>query len=539
MKFPKVCIVFLGLAGLVGTSAAVAVEVPDATGSEKLAVLFPAAMQDIRAQMGFPKLPASTTGDFSLVGAVRLSEDELSTYRSYTTFTNEFVEFKENQPSLSSVLEELPQVVSLAFSGTVAKPRLDVFLGRDTDAAQEAKTLELVPAPVRAQVSLHYRIYTKVEINRLVEELGAALSTDKSVQEGLTRLEGDAGIKVAGAAFGGSADGVVVYASRHQFARARSSGRFDSRVVGLSNALDVSKYFGTAVPVALIERGDPVPTQATSITRTSSEGSLVRGGKAMTNGCTTSAVVRDSTTSEDFVLTAAHCVSPGQTTNVGGSAAITNIAECQDVTYPSPYQATCTDSVGKPYRGLDVALMSIPSGTGWFVHQAPGYLIPGTPYWTQGQTYLDATLGSFDLVAGIHNTCVEGASNLKYQGVYNLDARSSCGLTGGDDGTTWQVGDLQGLFAVAIYPQNSVCQGDSGAYIRRPDGYGGSWNGGTLSGINGGGQLIGPWAPPASFCRTSVGPTTGTHVNMYVTSFWKTHLYIKAATGREIWAKTW
>jgi hypothetical protein len=305
----------------------------------------------------------------------------------------------------------------------------------------------------------------------------------------------------------------------------------------MKDAVDVSVEFGSGVPVRLAGQEGAVPAQATSITRTSSEGNLVRGGKQMGVGCTTAAVVRDSTTNEDFVLTAAHCVSPGQTTSVGGSASVTDLIECQDVSY-STSPRTCTDSLNAPHRGLDVALMTLPSGTGTFVHQAPGYLIPGTPYWAQGQTYLDATLGSFDLVAGIHNTCVEGASDLKYQGVYNLDARSSCGLSGSDDGTTWQIGDLHGLFGVAIYPQNSICQGDSGGYIRRPDGYGGSWNGGTFSGFSGG-QLIGPWAPPQSFCRTSIGPSQGTHVNVFVTTFWKANLYIDAASGRQIWAKTW
>jgi hypothetical protein len=175
--------------------------------------------------------------------------------------------------------------------------------------------------------------------------------------------------------------------------------------------------------------------------------------------------------------------------------------------------------------------MTAPNSTGWFVHQGPG--TAGAPFqpWNQGPNYFDNTLGSFDLSYGIPFICVEGASSSKYIGLLSLTAESACGQAGNVYANTeWQGGDLAGLYMITLYPGHATCGGDSGSYIRRPNGAGGSWNAGTFSGHSGQGLGLGFNCFMSQNGAWNIG---------YLTTFWKAHLYVKDQTGRQIWAKTW
>lgn len=143
--------------------------------------------------------------------------------------------------------------------------------------------------------------------------------------------------------------------------------------------------------------------------------------------------------------------------------------------------------------------------------------------------YLAATNGSFDPVANFPNICVEGASSLRYQGVPNLDGRTQCGVGGSIYGGEWAIGGLTGLYMITMYPGHGLCGGDSGSYIRRPDYLGAAYNGGTVSGHSQQGIAIGG-------CHQSVH---GSWDIVYLTTFWKSHLYFQFALERQIWAKTW
>ena len=84
----------------------------------------------------------------------------------------------------------------------------------------------------------------------------------------------------------------------------------------------------------------------------------------------------------------------------------------------------------------------------------------------QGAAYLDVTNNTGNFIDGIP-TCMEGASDLKFGSSFQYhDHGTMCG--------THSYYDVYGFGRVDLWENNVVCGGDSGSYIRRNNGPGGS-----------------------------------------------------------------
>jgi hypothetical protein len=183
-------------------------------------------MRELRMEMGFARLPAQPDAASTVVGAVRLSEAELRQYREYVNQTNAIVEMQANKPSVSVVLQSMPEVLSVAFSGSVLAPRLDVYLSSDAEAKTESKILATIPQESRTMVRFQKRSYNKSEIEKFVAALEAdlAVSPAERTEKGslLAGLEKVEGVRVHSGAYGGSSDGVVLTHPKQSLSR---SGR--------------------------------------------------------------------------------------------------------------------------------------------------------------------------------------------------------------------------------------------------------------------------------------------------------------------------
>ena len=203
-------------------------------------------------------------------------------------------------------------------------------------------------------------------------------------------------------------------------------------------------------------------TQATSETRLTWTG-LARSGKRMNmigGFCTSGPIVFDQNSGQRYVMTAGHC----QTAGSQASADAAGVVGSYVVNSRCDYCAW----------GVDAVLFAIPSWTAsnQFIWQPNGWWDGSIQQ--QGQTYLDLMIGATPAASGMNWVCLEGSSPDKYSSNQpGVDARSTCGISFGRDGT--------GMREVHLYDDNAICGGDSGGLVRRPTGYGGSWTLGLVS----------------------------------------------------------
>jgi hypothetical protein len=209
-----------------------------------------------------------------------------------------------------------------------------------------------------------------------------------------------------------------------------------------------------------------------SETRLNSSGT-VRGGKAnFWSGdgalpyCTNGPVVSDANTGTRYVLTAGHCLD----SNLPGWQSGRSTAGV-------PLQYTVNSRCDFCVWGVDAALLRVPataSVAGPIITQGPGYYNNGQQ---QGPNYFEQSFGTEPSGANVDRVCFEGASRVKYEGWYLIDARSSCGLTMGQTG--------RGDWEVILSGYDSNCSGDSGAIVRRSTPFGGSYVLGVMWGGTG------------------------------------------------------
>lgn len=268
-------------------------------------------------------------------------------------------------------------------------------------------------------------------------------------------------------------------------------------------------------------------------------GSIGRGGKRVGPGlgddCSSGPVVRDQW-GNDYMTTAGHCLRTHSTLSFSGATG-TLVARCD--TIPAQFGGANQNCLNwLTFGGVDVAFYKVSPGssaTGWFVHQAwPGNATPQTT------SYTAQTVGSFDLVGGLHLICEEGASQYKVNLTNGAPPRvrsaaSSCGISLGFNSL--------GLYEVTVYPYQPVCQGDSGAYVRRPNGDGTTSNAGHLSVVmTDATNISDSFVGGGPYCWMRPGDTAPLIIG--VNTFWKSHLWLSQHSLNFpqqlfVWAKTW
>jgi hypothetical protein len=453
------------------------------------------------------------------VGPVRMTQREASAYAAYA----------KASASIKGALVQLknsPGVIGMEFDPKILSPAIVVRLG--TDGTSEPRGIKEIGAAgfqiryqrtgfssiefraVRDAFARHvFGIKTEgLDIDPDIHPAATALETvdrtDVLVSELLASLN-TSGIEVLDVLLPAGVSKIIISVDGKVENDARSLINSDLRQM-----VDVQ----AGQRRASIQASGPWPAGSASFSGRLASEAWARGGKQLDNGCTSGPVVRNILTNVDYVLTAGHCYSAtGQTATMGGGqVAMTTVAVCDIRVNPN-----CSPL---SYGGVDVTKLAINSGTatGWFIWQAwPSGLA------AQTISYTDSTVGSYDLEDGVPLICVEGASPLKFSSIIN--AASACGIVGG-----WSV---DGFKYLNMYPGQAVCPGDSGSYIRRPTGYGGSWNSGIMSAVGSG---EGNTLPNGCWMRSG---DASPPVQSFLTTFWKAHIWDNFNTGSSLWPKTW
>lgn len=501
--------------------------------------------QSIRSSIGLPKIPSEPAT--IAIGAVKLTLAEAALYDT---------DDKSKRAAASQIKTLLGRrdVVSVSYSGKItdpsitlwmdsnssdlAYPELDALksLGFTVKRARLAYTKEDYLEARDAASSLLYGIDTSVsdidpqvkqELSR--EDRRATSSAADGVRQLLNELA-TSGIKVTGSLYPGIDPKIQLQVAPGDLNRAAETVR--TTKTGLAALIDIVPTSGEQ----LAQAGgpwDPGFYNSTWSGRLATE-SLGRGGKRLSvdpaggfagQSCTTGAVVQDSQSGTDYILSAGHCDNDYTYTvqRTGSTAGV-----------PLQLFAACNISENpncappQTYGGIDASLwkVRIPYNntlTGWHVWQEwPG----DTAY--QTRAYSVYTSGSYDLVAGDPMTCIEGASLHKFG--TSISAATSCGIAAG-----WSGG---GFFVVSMYPHQPVCRGDSGGYVRKPTNSTGSWNAGTFRSMESSdSSLTLVSGLPCHMRLTDSSPD----VRSLVTTFYKTHLWISVGSGNtiSIWAKTY
>ena len=458
-----------------------------------------------------------------LVGPLLLTDREAD-------ITERYLKITRNAAVDIEALEADPRVISVNWDLDVNTPQLVVWLGPSTPdaflASYRAKFRDVVVSIRRASFTndaylatydmLQSSIYGRDSSEVLVSGKSRGYRISRDTDSALSELRSQLGkLKVQPIRFRTNLGSptfeprIVVEVEESELVR----------VPQLPASLQALIAFDRAVPHFKAQATPAWPGGSSTFSgRVETSNSIIRGGKQIPSlGCSTGPVVRDQF-NVDFVMTAGHCSEPGTSSGpfaVGGGSISRNVTCDTDV--PGSIGTTCPPNTP---LGVDVALMSINAGstaTGWFVHQA----WPGDTG-IQQTSYTAATDGSFDLTPGLHLICLEGASPAKFG--TNISASSTCGISQGFDSG--------GFYKFTLYPRQPVCQGDSGAYIRRPTGTGSAWNAGILS-------YVATATPPSTGgCYMRTGDTSAP-IDVGLTTFWKAHLYVQYATGRSVWSKTW
>jgi hypothetical protein len=461
------------------------------------------AEDEVRAAMGLGPMP--TVSNLVRVGAALMTPDESRSMTKYQEL------IMATQGAMASLTAD-ERVVHARYTGGILDPGLLVVLGRDSEDIDAATIARMVPQDLPV-ATLKSR-WNRSEVENTVETLRSS-AFDPDWQAGARFADKRPAVVVELAnnnvlinhvSFGGRVnqpwnDSVEVFVDPGKVVEAQQV---------FAKGTDKSLSIGT-----VNYRVQAGPRATPAVSRQSPEG-VARGGKAFANDCTSGPTVWDVAAAgqQGYVLSAGHC-GDGATPTLGGVATPT-VTSC--------YFCTAWND-GRDYKLMSLPFPSSVTASPYFIHQDWGTW--NGYYQSQGQTFFALQYGAFNVYSGVHNICIEGASQWRYGGsVEGLDARTSCGLAN----NWWD----NGLFSVIMYPQQPVCQGDSGGFIRHTA-LGQTFAAGVLSMI---------WATEFTrmaatgcFRHRQVGAQQEWPFAL-ISQYWNIHTH-QQSLGRVIWPKTW
>jgi hypothetical protein len=236
-------------------------------------------MQQIRVDAGFSALPVGAKAT-ERVGPALLTPAEKEQYVAYVKSTEPLLEVGTNGSPLNA-LRDRGDVASVWFAGGVTKPEFHVNFTTD----RTVNSMNEVAASVREKVPNlpeveHQLGYTKKALLHAVDQVDQDLrlrGTERA-RSTIGQIEAEHGVSIVGSSWGGPSAGVSLTVIAADLKVASARARRPVETIGRGRAIGLDPLTD-GVPLRLVEGEPGRPTQLTSVTRRTGEGTLARGGK--------------------------------------------------------------------------------------------------------------------------------------------------------------------------------------------------------------------------------------------------------------------